>query len=333
MKITLQNNVTKRTGVVLAAFALLCFLVTFFAFSAQGQAYSIQDLDNTPVIGDFVIGPAKAEVTVSPGTQKTVNIIITNRMGDDRVFNLSVEDFTGSRNAEESVVLLGDERGPYSLKDYLSFAEKSFVLKHGQRATIPVTISIPQDGEPGGRYGSVLVTTTSKPSEGETVSGTTGGATVVSRIGALFFVRIPGEVAEDGELQSFTVAGDKKFFTNGPVPFRLLYENNGSVYLNPYGEITIKNMLGETVGSVNVEPWFAMPDSLRLREVSWNRDFLLGRYTAEAKINRGYDDIIDEASVTFWVVPVKLVLSVFAGLLLLLLIIRFIGSRFEFRRK
>lgn len=331
MDTTVQNNPIKRAKISLTASVLLLSFI-FFAFSAQ--AYEIQDLGDTPIIGDFVIGPAKAEVVVEPGTQKIVNVIVTNRMGDDRVFNLNIEDFTGSRNVDESIVLLGDERGPYSLKDYLSFAEKSFILKHGQRATIPVTVSIPADAEPGGRYGSVLVTTTSKPAEGEAEAGTTmGGATVVSRIGALFFVRIPGEVEEEGTLQSFAVAGDKKFFLDGPVPFRLLYENNGSVYLNPYGEITIKNMLGETVGSLKVEPWFAMPDSLRLREVSWNRDFLLGRYTAEAKINRGYDDIIDEASVTFWVVPIKLVLSVFAGLLLLLLIIRFIGSRFEFRRK
>ncbi|MEK7555926.1 MAG: hypothetical protein AAB523_01400 [Patescibacteria group bacterium] len=326
----IQNNLMKRAGALAFGFALLA---SFTSLAFPAQAYEIQELDDKSIIGDFVIGPAKAEVVVEPGTQKTLNIIVTNRMGDERVFNLSVEDFTGSRNAEEPVVLLGDERGPYSLKDYLSFAEKSFVLKHGQRATIPVTISIPVDSEPGGRYGSVLVTTTSKPAEGETVGATTGGATIVSRIGALFFVRIPGVVAEDGELQSFTVASDKKFFLDGPVPFHLLYENNGSVYLNPYGEITIKNMLGETVGGLKVEPWFAMPDSLRLREVSWDRDFLLGRYTAEAKINRGYGDIIDEASVTFWVVPIKLVLSVFVGLLLLLLIIRFIGSRFEFRRK
>jgi hypothetical protein len=76
-----------------------------------------------------------------------------------------------------------------------------------------------------------------------------------------------------------------------------------------------------------------MPKSLRLREVIWDRSFLLGRYTAVAKINRGYDDIIDEQTYTFWAIPLKLVALVFGSLFVFFLLLRFILSRFEFKRK
>jgi hypothetical protein len=92
-------------------------------------------------------------------------------------------------------------------------------------------------------------------------------------------------------------------------------------------------MSGNEVGFIELDPWFAMPESLRLREVSWNRDFLLGRYTAVAKINRGYDNIVDEKSFTFWVVPYDLLAAVFVGFFVFFLILYFILTRFEFKRK
>jgi hypothetical protein len=156
---------------------------------------------------------------------------------------------------------------------------------------------------------------------------------IVSRLGILFFVRTPGEVKEEGKLAGFTTFNNRKIFGESPIDFRLLYENNGSVYVNPYGEIRIQNILGEEVGMVEVDPWFSLPQSLRVREVSWERPFLFGRYTAVASINRGYGDIIDTATVTFWVIPWKIALGAFVALFVLIFCIRFVVTRFEFRRK
>jgi len=105
------------------------------------------------------------------------------------------------------------------------------------------------------------------------------------------------------------------------------------VHLNPYGRLSITNILGETVGDVEMVPWFVMPQSLRAKDVSWNREFLLGRYIATVEINRGYDNIVDTQTFVFWVLPWKVLLSFFAGLFIFFLIIRFFTSRFEFKRK
>jgi len=311
-------------GIICATLALAA------SFSALPLfAYSVETLPGMPVSNDFVVGPGKQELTLNPGESKTIDLTVTNRMGEDKTFSIGVEDFTGSQNVDQTVVLLGDDRGPYSLKDYISVPEKEFTLKHGERATIPVTISIPADAEPGGLYGSVVVSTVSRPSSGEG----SGAAAVVSRIGTLFFVTVPGAVAREGDLQSFKIAGGKHVFSSGPIQFQLLFQNTGAIHLDPYGEIDIKNILGEEVGQMIVDPWFALPDSLRLREVSWDRGTLFGVYTATAKINRGYDDIIDEKSVTFVVVPWKYLLAAFGAAFLLILLVRFIASKFEIRRK
>lgn len=79
------------------------------------------------------------------------------------------------------------------------------------------------------------------------------------------------------------------------------------MYVNPYGVIRIKNIVGQEVGEVQVEPWFAMPQSLRMREVVWDRPYLFGYYTAVASINRGYGDIVDTEVLSFWVIPWKII--------------------------
>ncbi len=284
-------------------------------------------------VGDFVVGPGKEEITIAPGTSKTVEIIVTNRTGELRQFNFVVEDATGSNDPATPVVLLGNDRGPYTLKDYISVPHAHIDLKHNERARIPVTISVPVDAEPGGRYGSILVTTVSKNAIKGDDSGTAPSSAIVSRIGMIFFLTIPGKTNIDGEFKSIKTLPQKTFFAKGPINFQLLFENKGDLHLNPYGEIRIKNMLDQEVGAIELDPWFALPKSLRSREVSWDRELLMGKYTATAEIHRGYGDTVDTQVVTFWVIPWKLVALVFGALFVLFFMLRFIAKNFEFKRK
>lgn len=285
------------------------------------------------IIGDFVVGPGKIELSLKPGESRTVELMITNRMGEPKRFKFTVEDAAGGRTADQAVELLGSVRGPYSLRDYVHFPVEEFELKHMERARIPVTVTLPPDAEPGGHYGSVLVSTVSREADDGTKSGAVPSSAIVSRIGTLFFVTTPGDVATEGKLTSFTTVPQKNVFFRGPVNFALLFENTGSIHLNPYGKISITNMFGDEVGFMELDPWFALPGSLRTREVSWTRDLLIGRYTATASVNRGYNDVIDEASLTFWVIPWKMLLVLFSGLFVFFLLLKFIFSRFEFKRK
>ncbi len=300
----------------------------FFVPKSFTHAYVIETIPGGDVFGDFVVGPGKVEREIKPGESWTTNITVTNRMGDDRSFSLEVEDFKGSTDTESVVVLLGDEKGPYSLKDFISFPEKTFDLKHGERAVIPVTIFVPADAEPGGLYGSVLSSTVSKSTG---VSGPSNA--VVARIGTLFFITVPGEVHHDGGLVGFTTKNSQKIYGSGPISFQLVYENKGSTHVNPFGEIRVKNLMGKEVAFMKIDSWFAMPTSLRSREVEWKSSFLMGKYTAVAHINRGYDNAVDTMEFSFWVIPVKLLALFVVALAILILVIRFIVTRFEIRKK
>lgn len=282
------------------------------------------------VVGDFVVGPGKIDVTLKPGESTVIEMTVTNRTGEKRIFNLTTEDMTGSDDPSIPVVLLGSDRGPYSLRDYIHIPEYHFELDHNERARIPVTINIPADAEPGGLYGSVLVDTVAIEAE----SGTTGNASpqsaIVARIGTLFFVTIPGVVEKEGALKTFGTVPPRTFYQSGPISFGVLFGNTGSIHLAPYGEVRVTNMLGEEVGSVDLEPWFIFPHATRLREITWDREFLFGRYTATISLNRSYDDIIDTKSFSFWVLPWKVLLLGFIGVFVTVFLIRTFFRTFEF---
>lgn len=297
---------------------------------APSEWYTVERLIGTVDNGDFVVGPGRAEITAQPGQSQTIYISIANRISDDRTFKLEVVDITGSADGSAALSLVEGERGPYSIIDYISFPEDTITLKLGDRARVPVTVSLPPDAEPGGYYGSILVSTAQL---GSSPSDPAPRNPIIARVGSHVFLTVGGQQQYTGETLGIDTIPSTNWYTEGPINLGITYENTGSVHLNPYGEIAITNILGEQVGYVELEPWFVLPKSLRTREIGWDREFLFGRYTVEAKINRGYDDIIDTVSTSFWVIPYQFIGAVFGVLFIGFLLIRLFFRTFEFKRK
>ena len=321
----------KKFFIILTISGFLFFTIN----SSPIFAYTIENLQLQEK-GDFILAPGKIELLVRPGDEYTKEFSITNRIGRTMNFNIELEDFKGSDNPEETIVLLGKEKSPYSLKDYIKPEITNFTLNHGQRIFLSVKISIPQDAEPGGLYGSALITTNPPEPQGETEKGKAKGQLkMISRLGCLIFIRVEGEAKEEGNLKDFRT--NKNFYENiskkNPISFQIFFENKGNVHLNPYGIIEIKNLLGKKVGEIEMEPFFAMPDSVRKREVKWDKEWLFGRYTAFAGLNRGYQNIVDQKSLTFWIIPWKLIISGFVVLFLIIWFFKWVLGNFEFKKK
>lgn len=320
-----------------------CFLfVILFSFNFSNlafSAYPIESIGLDPIKKDFVVGPGKQEFFLKPGETARAEIIVSNRMGEDRMFELNVEDFKGSRDINKSVELLGDVDGPYSLKKYINFEEKRFLLPNGTRARIPVTIKIPENAEPGGFYGSLVVSTVKPIDKQDASGGAKGGVPLELRSAVLFFIRVDGFVHEEGKLVDFRILNDRNLFSGGEeVRLQLIFENNGSVHLDPYGEISVSNIMGQEIISKEIDPWYSMPDSLRSREDNIKTDGMMGRYAVSANIYRGYGDMediksYDKMTLTFWVIPWNYILIIFVVVLLLNFVISWLKKNFEFKRK
>lgn len=267
------------------------------------NAYTIEKHEEAPVENRFVVGPAKIEVEVSPGETKIVVLTVENRTGRRQTFTISFEDFVGSKNLEETVALLGSEKSDMSLKDFLFVEKKEFSLEQGDRLILPVNISLSGNASPGGKFGAILV---SAKNDSRGISADDRayiGTNVVGQVATLIFATVPGDTSIQGQLISFATKGQKKFFGTSNISVRLTYENTGNVNLNPYGGITVTNMFGKVVQKIPLDPWYALPDSLRIRDVVIVGDQMFGKYTATAQINRGYGDIVDEKLISYFVFP------------------------------
>ncbi len=281
-------------------------------------------------LGDFVVGPGRVELEIKPGETVVREITVTNRIADDRLFALAVEDMSGSASGDQAAVLLGDQDGPYSLKNYFTLPSTEIALNLGERARVPVSITMPVNAEPGGYYGAVVVSTVSD--KGGAAKGL-AQSPIIARVGTLFFITVPGETKKESNFIDFNTINNDWWFDKGPINFILAHENTGSVHLNAYGEIRINNIFGDEVGYVELDPWFVLPGSLRTREVTWNSEFLLGRYTVTAHINRGYDDIVDTKTIHLWVVPWQVLATIFGVLFIVIFTVRLFFSKFELKRK
>lgn len=312
------------------------YVFLLLAFASDVSAYSIDILPNPTDTNQFVVGPGKTQLFLDPGQSETITVLVSNLTGDERTFIIETEDFGASANPNEAIKLLGSDRGPYSLKDYISFSQKTFTLKHGERAHIPVTVQAPYDAEPGGLYGAAIVSMYPLPTP-------TGGGRVqsqtpiVKRIGSLFYVRVSGPVVEDVSLVDFSTVGhkkwfNKKWFNNAPVDFNILIENKGSVHAIPSAMFSLTNMFGETIETSDLGSWFVMPNSTRLRQFRTNRDFLLGRYVAQLELDLTTDNT-EIRSVVFWVIPWKLILLILLIILIVWRFINWVTKNFQIKRK
>ena len=89
--------------------AILVFAIIGIAFALSGRtafAYQIESLANTPAMGDYVMGPGQTELQLNPGDKRIRYLTVTNRYGKDMNFMIGVEDFTGSKNINDNIVLL-----------------------------------------------------------------------------------------------------------------------------------------------------------------------------------------------------------------------------------
>lgn len=240
----------------------------------------------------FSLSPAKVELSLAPGQSSITNLLVRNDQDKTARFFVEVEDFIGSESPESAVQLLKEENSPYALKRYMSVGAGEFFLGPGETRLVPVAITIPASAPPGGLYSAVLIST-------EKVGSGPITPTVRTRVGSLFFVRIDGPVNESGALTGFGLSGGRiKLLSSGN--FFINYKNDGNVYLNPYGMVEIKNIFGQKISQLPIDPWFVMPNSERVRDLApvdlpgW------GVYRAEIYMNRGYENIIDQQSYYFF---------------------------------
>lgn len=286
----------------------------------------ISEQSGVEVRGDFQVGPTRFVLEMDPGETRTVEVQLTSREGEPRNYSINIEDFSVSDDGTDNIQFYGNGAGPFSAKPWITPAVENFGLKHGERAFIPVKISIPNDASVGDHYSVVIFQRDLKQSEEQK-----GGFNLIARIGALLLITVKGDLIKEGSMEGFSVG--RPIYWSLPAQFSIIYKNTGTVHLTPSGRIEVKNIFGIPVDDIDVKDWYVLRNSVRKREIIWQPKFALGYYSATLHLASAGQADETVQTVRFWIIPALPVLIALFAIFLVSFIVQAFFSHFEIKKK
>lgn len=285
---------------VLAAIASLALVKPVGAEGiAEGSAQGIR------------ISPTLIELNAEKGKTYNLNLNVTNVANSDMQYQSSVLDFTAAN--ELGTPRLSDDNNlpeTASIKTWVSVDSK-FTLNTQKTKSLVARITIPTNAEPGGHYGVIRFSGTS-PS----LDNNSAGVGLSASAGALILIKVDGDITWKSSIESFYTADNNKkqatFFESAPINFVTRVKNQGNSHIQPFGNIEIKDMFGSVVKaiSINDNKSNVLPNSIRRFDSELKQSWMFGLYTANLSLGYGTSGQALVSTITFWVIPYKVVLAV-----------------------
>jgi hypothetical protein len=315
------GSIFRLKQLILSALAMAIVLTPLLAVSAHGQASNANAADG------LQISPAIIEVNGEPGKTYTVQIRVTNVTASDLSFDSTVNDFTSKdESGAPSIDFDGVLPASASIRSWVGVID-NFTLEALESKTLSVTLSVPNNAEPGGHYGVIRFSGRAPTIEGS-------GVGLAASAGSLMLVKVAGAVEEDLELLTFQTAQNNTwagFFKYGPVDFVMRFENKGNVHVKPTGQIEIRDMFGNKVDTleINTTRGNVLPNSIRKFQSTLDKQWMFGRYTADLRVAYGTTGQAIVKSIDFWVIPYRLIVGAIILLATLIFISRTIIKRYN----
>lgn len=280
------------------------------------------------------IAPPVLSLTADPGQVIKTQISLRDISSGNLLVKGQVNDFVAAgEDGTPKILLDSNDADPYSIKGWVG-PLPAMVMLPKQIKSLPVTITVPANASPGGHYGVIRFTATPPDLQGT-------GVSLSASLGSLVLIKVNGDIKENlsvVELSASHNGKTGKLFESTPLTFVERLKNTGNTHEQPVGQVTITDMFGKKVAAVNVNlpPRNILPSSIRKFEqpldssVIGNKK-LFGRYHAEMSVTYGAKKQVTTASMTFWVIPYRMVAIVIVVLVGGFFILRFFIRRYNER--
>lgn len=273
------------------------------------------------------VAPTLFDMSAVPGQewQSAVRVINTNSFPLTVYINVVNFAPQGEGGTGKFLPVFENFTEGKTLAEWITVPETEVTIPAQQTQGIPFTVDVPDDASPGGHFAAILVGTKPPRTDGDRLQIRTA-----QFVTSLFFVRVAGDVVENGSIREFRV---KDGFVSRPeIDFELRFENKGNVHLQPQGEISIYNMWGKERGviPINHQTHFGnvLPDSVRKFNFNWKGEWSfaeVGKYSAVVTLGYGADGKKFVSSRTyFWVIPMKELSLIALGLISIILFVTWV---------
>ncbi len=278
------------------------------------------------------IAPPVISLTVNPGQITTIPIYLRDISKTRLIVTGEANDFIAAgEDGTPKILLDPTEVSPYSMKNWVKNLPSLNLIPREVKA-MTITLAVPQDASPGGHYGVIRFTAT-PPDLNDT------GVSLSASLGALLLITVSGKITENVSVQQFAASKDghvSSFFESAPFDLVEVFKNNGNIHEQPTGQIIVKDMFGRTFTGVNVNapPRNVLPGSSRkftqaLDSHAIGTAMMFGRYTADMKITYGSARTVITSTISFWVIPYKIIAAVAIGGVLAFFVLRFVIRRYN----
>ena len=258
------------------------------------------------------ISPTRTELSIQPGKTDKVEVSIRNVTRGAIIAKPFISDFeSDDATGEPRLYTNTDKRNSASINSYVSGLQ-DVPLAPGETKNLTYTVTIPNNAAPGGYYGAV--TYRAVPANQTGPEG--GEVALTANVASLVLIEVPGDITEQIQIDSIKALKDSKagsFFTSKPNAAAISIRNNGNSFSKPFGTVSITNMSNKEVH--NYELNNATPRGNILPKT--NRTFTdeikniskPGRYTITANISHGTGGEVITQKVSFWYIPVWLIVA------------------------
>ncbi len=295
----------------------------------------LQTQGDIPATGvDLSLSPTFLSLITDPGEEVSSQFKVTNNNNFREYLNIKVAKFTASATGDGPVIADIEEGDTFA--KWISFSEQEFTLDSNQTKVVTVTVNPPADAALGYYYALVV----SRIGDGQ--QGT-GQAVIAGSPALSVLVNVKSDNAKR-ELQLVEFKTDKFFYEYLPTTFEVKVKNTGNVHVVPVGDIFIDSVGKQDIAVIqaNTGKGNVLPQTTRTYTAEWNDGFAvrevkmengkevldengkpeyttkydftkadkfrIGKYTANLLLvyDNGERDIPVEATVSFWVIPWKI---------------------------
>lgn len=339
------------------------FLIALQIFILPAVFAQESDSEKIPIAPtgiNLTLSPTFINLLADPGETVESSIRIRNNNNFTEYFKIETRTFEPSQDGNSPVIRPLNENDTFG--EWVSFSEETFVIDPNSTKVIDINIATPSDASLGYYY-AFVITRQNEESEAATAS-IAGGTAVLS----LLEVR-SDNVTRELQIEDFKPS--KLFYEYLPAQLEVTVKNSGNIHVIPVGDIFIDSMTNKEVSAspVNSGRGNVLPQSTRTFTVEFNdgfavrvpkldddgnpiRDrngnikyttkfdfskmdkFRIGKYEATVILvyDNGERDVPIQATVSFWVIPWKIIGG---GLIILVLILLGLRSAIApvFRRK
>jgi hypothetical protein len=306
----------------------IAFLLSVSLAAAQSPTRSVPRSLTAPQAGiNLSVSPTFLNLTANPGETVTSQFKVKNNSSFSEHLRVRLAKFEIGAGGKP---ILSPVSANDTFTKWVEIEEPDFMVSPNQTKAVKFTITPPKEASLGYYYAFVIERVQERESEGT-------GAIVAGSPALLTLLEVRSPNAKR-ELQLTEFVTDKVWYEYLPATFTLKVKNSGNVHIVPKGNIFIDYNGKKDIAilAANESRGNILPQTEREYTASWGdgmitnettqqdgksvtqtkfdfdkplSSFRIGKYTANLLLvyDNGERDVPLEASVSFWVIPWKLI--------------------------